>query len=252
MAESTPPRKRVILVDDEPAAIASLRAVIGEFEDLEIVAEVADGASAIRTVLELQPDIVFLDIEMPEVGGFEVAKATREVGYQLVFVTAYDQYALDAFDTQAIDYLLKPVRPALIEKCITKILHQETLALEALEKPTLAGDSLTLSDGNALRVLRYEHICYIEGIGRYRRVHLSRHGAQAHRTETIISDTTLDEFASQLPPQQFVRLHRSYIVRLEQITGLTVESRRHFVKLADIAIKVPVSRGNVSSLKSAL
>lgn len=252
MADREHGRKRVMLVDDEPAAIANLRSVIDTFDDLQIIAELGDGASAIRAIVDQQPDIVFLDIEMPEVNGFDVASATRDVSCQLVFVTAYGQYALDAFDTRAIDYLLKPVRPSLIEKCITKILHQEALVLEALEKPGAQGGTLVLSDGSTLRALKHEHICYIEGIGRYRRVHLSHLGAQAHRTRTVISDTTLDEFSAQLPAPAFIRLHRSYIVNSAQVTGLTVESRRHFVKLADIDIKVPVSRANVASLKARL
>lgn len=252
MPEPNTGRKRVVLVDDEPAAIANLRAVIESFAELEIVAAVADGKTAIEVITRLEPDVVFLDIEMPEVDGFAVVAATSHVKYQLVFVTAYDQYAMDAFDTRAIDYLLKPARPRLIEKCIEKILHQETMVLESLGRTVTDKDSVTLSDGNTLRVLKHTDIYYIEGIGRYRRIHLSPSGAQTHRVSSIVSDTTLDEFEAQLPAQRFVRLHRGYIVRIEQISSVTIESRRHFAKLADLEIKVPVSRGRVAALRKLL
>ena len=247
--------KKVMLIDDEPAAINNLRSVISSFDELEIIAEIGDGKNAIREITEQQPDIVFLDIEMPEVDGFDVAKATAHINYQLVFVTAYEQYALDAFDTNAIDYLLKPVRPSILRKCIQKILYQEELALEVLQKQKSPDDNtqnetLVLSDGNAMRVLEQKHVSYIEGIGRYRRIHLTKGGTELHRLDTIISDTTLEEFEYQLTPDAFVRLHRSYIVNLRQIIGLVVESRRHFVNLVDLAIKIPVSRGKVQKLKT--
>lgn len=246
------PTKRVIIVDDEPAAIKHLRSVIDTFAELEVVAEVGDGRTAISTIQTLKPDIVFLDIEMPEVNGFDVAKATEDAHYQLVFVTAYDQYALDAFDTNAIDYLLKPARPSLIDKCISKILYQEERMLEVLQQQKSVSNTLVLSDGYSSRVLEQTQICFIEGIGRYRRIHLTSVGAKQHKTETIISDTTLDEFEQQLPERSFMRLHRSYIVNVQSIISLYCDARRHFVRLAELDVSVPVSRAKVAQIKASL
>ncbi len=245
-------KKRVIIVDDEPAARDNLRSVLEGFEELEIVGEVGDGKKAIEVIATHQPDLVFLDIEMPELDGFDVAKATAHLSYQLVFVTAYDQYALDAFDTNAIDYLLKPVRPSLLEKCIRKILYQEGLVLEALEKKESRDHRLVLSDGSASRLLEPSHISFIEGIGRYRRIHLNAAGVKDHRMPTIVSDTTLDEFENRLPSPSFIRLHRSYIVNRESIVELASESRRHYVRIAELNVKVPVSRAKVAQLKAML
>ena len=252
MTEPGPSRKRVIIVDDEPAAIANLRKVIESFDGLEIIAEVGNGRSAIAQIREHRPELVFLDIEMPEVDGFEVAEATADLNYQLVFVTAYDQYALDAFGTNAIDYLLKPVRPSLLEKCIRKILFQEELVLEAIKKDAPERDALVLSDGSSRRVLEASHICFVEGIGRYRRIHLNASGSELHRVKTIVSDTTLDEFEARLPSSRFSRLHRSYIVNLGHIVELTTRSRRHFVTLTDPSHTLPVSRSNVATLNGWL
>lgn len=244
--------RRVILVDDEPAAISNLREVITSFDTLEIVAEIMDGSRAISEIRRLAPDVVFLDVEMPEVGGFEVAKATADMDYQLVFVTAYDHYALDAFGTNAIDYLLKPVRPVLLEKCIRKLLRLEDVVVAALRKSAADLNQITLSDSSGLRVLRHTEIAFIEGIGRYRRIHLTPNGRLAHSTDTILSDTTLDEFEQQLSGDSFIRLHRGYVVRLAGIKRLLNESRRHFVQLDAVDLKIPVSRGKVAELKALL
>lgn len=244
--------KRVIIVDDEPAARANLRAVIDKFKQLKVIAEVGDGKTAIKEIQALQPDIVFLDIEMPEVNGFDVVKATEHLNYQLVFATAYDQYALDAFDTKAIDYLLKPVRPSLVEKCINKMLQQEKRVIEGLTIQPSPSDHFVLSGTSTSRILKVEHISYIEGIGRYRRIHLSTEGKATHNVETIISDTTLDEFIKQLPSKCFLRVHRSYIVNAQHIVNISVKSRRHFVSLKEVELPIPVSRSQYSALKSWL
>ena len=251
MTEAGAAAKRVVIIDDEPSAVRHLRSVLGGFDELDIVGEAGDGHSAIALITAQRPDIVFLDIEMPEVNGFEVARETQHLNYQLVFVTAFDGYALDAFDTNAIDYLMKPVRPSVLQKCIRKMLFQEGLALEAIEKASTTS-SLTLSDGTSTRVLAHEHVCYIEGIGRYRRIHLSTGGAAVHRTETVVSDTTLDDFEQQLPPRGFIRLHRSYIVNTAKIVRIFAQERRHYVRLLDMTPAIPVSRNKVNELKSIL
>lgn len=243
---------KVIIVDDEPAAISNLREVIDAFDALDVIAEIMDGATAVTEIRRLAPDVVFLDIEMPEIGGFDVARDTADINYQLVFVTAYDQYALDAFGTNAIDYLLKPVRPVLLEKCIHKILRLEAVSTAALKQSPEDLDQITLADSSGIRAIRHTEIAYIEGIGRYRRIHLTKQGRRAQATETILSDTTLDDFEQQLSAGSFIRLHRGYIVRLSAITRLLSLSRRYFVQLEDVELRIPVSRGNVAELKSLL
>ena len=252
MSEERSGRKRVVIVDDEPAAIANLCAVLDEFDELEVVAEVRDGPSAIEAIRHHRPDIVFLDIEMPGVGGFEVAAKTSDLHHQLVFVTAYDQYALEAFDTYAIDYLLKPVRPSVLRGCIEKILRQEEVVARVLWKREYKSEALLIAEGSDVRALSHEHICLVEGLGRYRRFHLTRAGTELHGSRTIVSDTTLDELEAQLPDTDFMRIHRSYIVAMRRIIELSLENRRYFVKLANVDLAVPVSRAKVAALRARL
>ncbi|QFT54366.1 LytTR family DNA-binding domain-containing protein [Microbulbifer sp. THAF38] len=243
--------KTVAIVDDESAARYSLKEVIDTFNELEVIVEVSDGKSAIEQIMVKRPDIVFLDIEMPEVTGFVVAKATSQMNYQLVFLTAYENYALRAFDTNAIDYLVKPARPELIARSIRKILQQEMYALEQSGNTTSI-HRLLLSDGNQQRLLSHDHINYIESIGRYRRVHLTESGSRLHNTDTIISDMTLDTFCEQLPRKVFYRLHRSYIINSERMLELKSQSRRHFVRMAGTDTKIPVSRNFLNRLKRSI
>jgi len=186
--------KKVMIIDDEYAARKNLRRVINSFPELNIIAEATNSASAVSQINELKPDIVFLDIEMPGGNGFGVAQSTSHVNYQLIFVTAFQSYALDAFETRAIDYLLKPVRPELLKKCLAKILLQEKLAREALVEDSSQSGGVVLSDGTNKRVIAFHHICYVEGIGRYRQIHLTKQGIEVHKMESLVSDTTLDTF----------------------------------------------------------
>ncbi|MEL7312810.1 MAG: LytTR family DNA-binding domain-containing protein [Pseudomonadota bacterium] len=252
MIEPSASKQRVVLVDDEHAAIINLRNVLDGFERLEVVAEARDGNSAVQVISETRPDIVFLDIEMPGVNGFEVARQTADLSYQLVFVTAYSQYALDAFDTNALDYLLKPVRPSLVEKCVQKMLHQEELILEALQQRGANPDALVLSDGRVTRVVDPAHVCFIEGRGRHRRVHLGSEGIRAHNTSTIVSDTTLDDFEMQLRAFGFLRVHRSYVVNWAKASALVLKDRRNFLEIAETDIRIPVSRTKAAQLRRQL
>lgn len=241
-----------MIVDDEEAARRNLRRVINSFPELNIVAEATNSVSAVRQINELEPDIVFLDIEMPGGNGFDVAKATSHVNYQLVFVTAFQSYALDAFETRAIDYLLKPVRPELLKKCLAKILLQEKLVREALVEESSHSGGVVLSDGKNKRVIAYHHICYIEGIGRYRQIHLTKQGIEVHKMESLVSDTTLDAFEEKLTSKHFIRSHRGYIVNIDHVNRLYIDARKYVVSFNEHDTKVPVSRNKISKLKELL
>ncbi|GAB5452216.1 MAG: LytTR family DNA-binding domain-containing protein [Halioglobus sp.] len=243
--------KRVLIVDDEPAARAQLRDVVDSMPDLVVIGEISDGKAAIEAITELSPDIVFLDIDMPGVDGFSVAQATEQLSYQLVFVTAHHQYALKAFETHAIDYLLKPARPSIIEKCLAKILRQEVLTLHN-QPADSTPSSLVLADSSDTRVIDMNNVLYIEGLGRYRRIHLSAEGSDMQKLETVLSDTTLDEFSSRLGEKGFMRVHRSYIVNLAVVSSVKATGRQHKVFLQGITKAIPVARSKVKTLKITL
>jgi len=242
---------RVLIVDDEPAARATLNDMVLALPGFDVVAHAADGRAAIDTIRREKPDLVFLDIDMPAVDGLAVARATEDVIYQLVFVTAHHQHALAAFDTHAIDYLLKPVRPSAMEKCLGKILRQRELHLE--QRPIHTQEkSLLLNESGTSRVIACHHILYIEGLGRYRRVHLSQEGAAVHTIATVISDVKLDEFTQQLDTARFLRVHRSYLVNMDRVVSVHSRHRRHALVVEEVDESIPVARARVKDVKGYL
>ncbi len=242
----------VLIVDDEPASRAQLRDIIDTLPDLSITDEVSNGQAAISAIREHHPDIVFLDIDMPTVDGFGVAQATEDLNYQLIFVTAHHKYALEAFNTNAIDFLLKPVRPSSLKKCLAKIERQKELTLERLSPQKTDSQCVVLTEGGVSRVIAYDHILYIEGLGRYRRVHLSGPGRAKHTLATVLSDTTLDDFIDQLQAGPFMRVHRSFIVNVKKIVALRSKDRRYQLCLEEIPEEIPVARTQVKRLKKLM
>lgn len=239
---------KVIIVDDELASRKSLLKVINEFPDMQVIAEISDGKTAIEQIRKQRPDLVFLDIDMPEVGGFDVAEATKDINYQLIFLTAYHEHALQAFDTHAIDYLIKPARPELITKSIDKILRQETFASSQIQD----NSKLILSEGGQQKVIELDHISYIESVARYRLIHLTKDGEGYHGYNSIISGLSLEEFDSQLESGCFFRLHRSYIVNLKKVIEIRLKARRHFAVLLGTEGLVPISRILVNETKQRI
>ena len=242
----------MLIADDEPAARVELRRVIASFPELELVAECENGLSALSAIGEHEPDIVFLDIDMPELDGFGVAESTRDLPYHLVFLTAHHRFALRAFETDAIDFLLKPARPSLVERCIEKILRRERVVLEQVSAESSEKRQLVFDESGVSRVVDLSHILLIGALGRYRRLFLTEKGAEVHRQSTLISNTTLEEFMAELDDQQFMRVHRSCIVNMSKVVALRSRARRHFLCLEGGGDEIPVSRNQVKPVREWL
>lgn len=244
---------RCLIVDDEPLARERLRALLRDVDDdrIEILGEAESGQKAIPMMYELKPDVVFLDIQMPGLSGFEVVDLLAPPRPHIVFVTAYDEYALKAFEVHALDYLTKPVRLDRLERTIRRLgeihsaQHNDT-AVEALRTARTHAPltRLTLHDGNRLRVVNLHEIDRMESEGKI--VHVFAQGSQFR------TDFTLDELDSRLDSKQFVRIHRSHIVRIEAIRELIPWfSGTYCVKLAG-GTQLPVARRRASSIKALL
>ena len=265
-----------LIAEDEPLLAAALKAELAvAWPDLNIVATVGDGASAVREALALQPDVLFFDIRMPGMSGLDAAVALADAWPinarpfpSLVFVTAYDQYAVQAFEAQAIDYVLKPVQAARLQKTVSKvrmalvshaspaITFEATLAqLRALvaaapnaERPAAdapdsaaASPSITplrviqASVGSTLRMVPVDEVVYFEAADKYVRVLTATH-------EYLIR-TPLKELLPQLDAQSFWQVHRGTVVRFSSIEAVTRdEAGKLWLDLRGCALKLPVSR----------
>ncbi|MFO1493516.1 MAG: LytTR family DNA-binding domain-containing protein [Lysobacterales bacterium] len=219
---------RCLLVDDEALARRGLRYRLAAIGDIEIVGEAANGREALGLIGQHDPDLMFLDIQMPGIDGFGVLRALPVARWPLVvFTTAYDQYALDAFKVHAVDYLLKPIEDERLREAVQrarKLKAQEDLeaqnarlmALVHAERSTTLGeradDRLTLKDGSTLLRVPLAEIRWIDAAGDYVVVHTADHNH--------IARASLRELAERLPPERFVRIHRSTIVHTRFVERL--------------------------------
>ena len=216
---------RTLIVDDEAPARARIRNLLKDESDFEIIGECANGRLAVATVQKQRPDLVFLDVQMPRLGGFEVCAAVAPEAMPLViFVTAYDHYALRAFEVHAIDYLLKPFDRERFQKSLAHAREQLRRGERGWPDPRLAAllenlkphakpaDRLAFKANGRVIFVRVEEIDSIEADGNYVQLRL---GSASHQVRETISG-----LESQLPPERFMRISRSVIVNLDRIKEL--------------------------------
>jgi len=238
---------RALVVDDEPLARRSIRRLLERRSDVDIVGECADGASAVMTIREQKPDVVFLDVQMPEMTGFDVI---REIGPDAmpvtIFVTAYDQYALRAFDENATDYLLKPFRKVRFDRALQRAKERiagtpnvsDLRALVARMDRDLAPpeyvDRLTVAENGRIFLIDIDEIDWIAASGNYALLHTLR------RTYEIRQ--TLTELEAKLNPREFLRIHRSTIVNIRRIKEIQPWFRGHHVVILKNGQELRMSR----------
>jgi len=259
---------RAVLVDDEQLAREELGYLLGQLGGVEVVGHAGNGPEAVETIDRLQPDLVFLDVQMPGLTGFEVARrlVDAEAGAQIVFVTAFDQHAIEAFEVNAVDYLLKPVDPARLETAVQRA--RRRIAAErppdASETPGLAPEHLeTLLQLVSERQSRRERLAVKVG-ERLLLVQAEEiiHASLADETITIVTSQftgtsnyrTLDDLQARLDPGVFWRVHRSHLVNINMIKEIVPWfSRNYILRMKDEkATEIPVSRSQTRRLREYL
>ena len=210
-------RLRAVIVDDEPLARERVRELLGEESDVEVVAECADGVEAVAAIRREDPDLVFLDVQMPEMDGFEVLDALdAETLPAVVFVTAYDRYALKAFDVHAVDYLLKPFDRARFRSALDRArldlrsddAGRRILALVAdLRRERRPQQRIVVKAAGRVFFLRPDEVDWMEAAGNYVRPHVGK--------EAYLVRETMKGLEERLDPDTFIRVHRSRIVNLD-------------------------------------
>lgn len=245
---------RALLVDDEAPARARLKRMLEK--ELEISGEASNGLEALERIEALKPDVVFLDIEMPELGGLDVARtlAGREGAPVVVFVTAYDEFALQAFEAHAADYLVKPVAEARLKATLDRLRARasepEGGVRELLARLSgRAPERLAVKSGKRYVVVDLERVSAIVAKDHYSVIQLEN--------RELLGDESLDEFEKKLDPARFLRVHRGAIVNLSFIKELEREGDRKFTVIlstpADPARgRIPVARERLEELKKRL
>jgi two-component system, LytTR family, response regulator len=240
-SKERPERVRTLVVDDEPLARSNLIVLLGLHPEIEIVKECDSGADALSTIRELKPDLVFLDVEMPECDGFDVLEMLgRDLPLAVVFVTAYDKYALRAFDAGALDYLLKPFDDARFERALDRA--KEKIAQGRSSPRT--GEFIAVKSTGQVSFLKISEIDWIEASDYYSCLHV---GAKSHllRRSMLELDQELDQSA-------FCRIHRSTIVQLDRVRGLKLNENGEYDVLLNDGTRLRLSRRYRKELQSRL
>jgi two-component system, LytTR family, response regulator len=248
---------RTLVVDDEPMARERILGLLAQEQDVEVIGQCADGIQAVSAIQQLSPELVFLDVQMPAVDGFGVIK---QIGADrmpmVVFVTAYDEYALQAFEVHALDYLLKPFGRDRLQQCLDHARHQrERHRAGELGKSLLAlvqdfrpeqkkQDRLVVKSGGRVFFVRTEDIDWIEASGNYVRLHL--------KEQSYLFRETMNQMESRLDPQRFFRIHRSRIVNTERIKELQPWFNGEFVVVLQNGTQLRLSRSYREKLEERL
>jgi two-component system, LytTR family, response regulator len=228
---------RALIVDDEPLARSGVAVRLSRFPEVDVIGECGDGPSAVEKILELSPDVVFLDVQMPGMDGFEVLRALPEKDLpSVIFLTAYEQHALRAFDVHALDYLLKPLDDDRFNRAVqrakqakdtdSKIRMSERILRMLGESSKKYVSRFAVRTGSRIHVLLADDIEWIASAGDYAEVHCGGRHHLLH--ETMIS------LEQKLDPAKFLRIHRSRIVRMSCVRELhAIDNREYLVKLSD-------------------
>ena len=241
----------VLIVDDEEPARDILREVLSALPGVRILGECSNGFEAVKAAAELEPDVVFLDIEMPKLDGFEVRELI-DPRIAVVFVTAYDSYALRAFEVHAVDYVLKPFHPDRLAAAFERARSHagerggpDPSALSAAARPPGTRLSrIVVRDGSRVHVIPVGKLDLVEAQDDY--VMLKSEGKKYRKQQTI------GGLASALDPNRFVRIHRSYLLNLDRLARLELYSKGSYVAILADGSRVPVSRDGHARLNALL
>ena len=239
---------KTIIIDDEPLARSIVREYLQSYNDIEIVAECNDGLEGMKAVQQYKPDLIFLDIQMPKINGFEMLELFEDPP-SVIFTTAFDEFAIKAFESNAVDYLLKPFNKNRFDKAIQKFLQQSSSqptqsVLETAAQSPGQQNRIVVKVGNKIKIIPVTQINYLEAADDYVKI-ITAEGS-------FLKKRTMNFFEQSLSTWHFVRIHRSYIVNTQLITRIDAHEKDSHLVLLSSGAKLPVSKTGYSKLKELL
>jgi two-component system, LytTR family, response regulator len=241
---------RAILIDDEPLARSIVAEYLKSYSEIQIVQECNDGFEGVKAITQFKPQLIFLDIQMPKINGFEMLELIEQPP-AVIFTTAFDEYAIKAFESHAIDYLLKPFSKERFDKALQKWLGQRhsseeknnTLIQEEVRQPE-ERNRVVVKEGGNIRIIPVNEIQYIEAYDDYVKIYTLK--------EMFLKKKTMNFYENSLDASQFVRVHRSYILQLNQITRIEPLEKDTHLALLKSGAKIQLSKSGYTKLKSVL
>jgi len=241
---------KIVIIDDEPLARSIVKEYLQKYPDLQIVQECNDGFEGLKGIQQHQPDLIFLDIQMPKINGFEMLELLDQPP-GVIFTTAFDEYAIKAFEAHAIDYLLKPFNQERFDKAIQKWKEKKEGSqkstnelLETASQSPAQSQRIVVKTGSKIKIIPVQDVHYLEAADDYVKVHTQE--------GSFLKNKTMSHFEKTLDPQQFVRSHRSYIVNVQQITRIDPYEKDNHIAILKSGAKVPVSRNGYIKLRTVL
>lgn len=242
---------KVIIIDDEPLARSIVKEYLQKHPELQLAAECGDGFEGVKAIQQHQPDLIFLDIQMPKINGFEMLELIDNPP-AVIFTTAFDEFAIRAFEAHAIDYLLKPFDQHRFDKAIAKWQEQKTKdtgnntqeLLETASQSPSQNQRIVIKDGSKIKIIPVHDVQYLEAADDYVKIHT--------KDGYFLKNKTMNHFEQVLDANQFVRSHRSYIVNVQQITRIDPYEKDGHVAVLRSGVKVPVSRSGYGKLREVL
>jgi len=241
---------KIITIDDEPLARSIVKEYLQKYPELEVVQECNDGFEGFKAIQQHHPDLIFLDIQMPKINGFEMLELLDQAP-AVIFTTAFDEYAIKAFEAHAIDYLLKPFSQDRFDKAIQKWKEQKVSSqkntedlLETASYSPAQSQRIVVKTGSKIKIIPVHDVFYLEAADDYVKVHTQE--------GNFLKNKTMSHFEKTLDPQQFVRSHRSYIINIQQITRIDPYEKDNHVAILKSGTKVPVSRNGYVKLRTVL
>lgn len=243
---------RVILIDDEPLARSIVKEYLKNWPELEIVQECVDGFEGVKAIALYKPDLIFLDIQMPKINGFEMLELIDQAP-SVIFTTAFDDYAIKAFEEHAVDYLLKPFTRERFDKAVQKWLDQKHKNVviqntkeqfENLQVSFPNNDRIVVKTGNKIKIIPLSDILFLEADDDYVKINTPE--------GSFLKNKTLTFFEQLLGERNFVRVHRSFIVKINEITRIDPYEKDSHLAILKTGEKIPVSKTGYPKLRQAL
>lgn len=237
--------KNVIIIDDEPLARSVVREMLSNHPEFKVVDECANGFEGVKAIEKYSPDLIFLDVQMPKINGFEMLELL-ETKPQVIFTTAFDEYALNAFEVNALDYLLKPFDSERFDKAIRKFLEKSVEPTNEKELPALSEylNRIVIKDGTDIKIIPVSDVNYLEAYDDYVKIHTNQ--------KTYLKNSTMSYYENHLDKSSFSRIHRSFIINVNRLTKIEGFEKNSFRAILQCGARVPISRSAYKNLKESL
>ena len=238
---------KTLIVDDEPLAAGLVKEFLSAYPQFEVVAICHDGFEALKAIQLFQPELIFLDIQMPKITGFELLELLENPP-AVLFTTAFDQYAVQAFDVKGIDYLVKPFSEARFAQAITRFLSQQKINIvpEAVDYPVSEerNKRIVVRVKNEIKIIQTQEVRYFEAEDDYISIHTQE--------GKFLKKMTMKQLEESLDPEKFARVHRSFLVNLQEVAGLEPYEKESYLLRLRSGQKIPVSKSGYARLRQVL